>query len=320
MRKNEKKRSGVLPMTILNGFLILLVLLFGNLWMRDIQKDMKALRSENESKISSLESSIQKLNQNLEEEKQKVNELETIVAEQEKQEEIRQAEAEAGEMTMTLEELEPGAIVGLEQIGERKEEFFKAYEIAQDDAVCQRINGKSYRENNNIGLSDLRYLKVLHYNFEHQIQIGELIVNAAITEDMLNIFKELFDAEYEIQSLYLIDNYWTGDGDSSDSASIEENNSSAFCYRQITGGGSLSRHAYGCAIDINPQQNPYVWQGSDGLRWSHSNASPYIDRNSGDPHVIVKGDTCYSIFEKYGFSWGGNWSNPIDYQHFEKRL
>jgi len=53
---------------------------------------------------------------------------------------------------------------------------------------------------------------------------------------------------------------------------------------------------------------------------SHVNAEQYVDRSCGDPHVIVASeqDICYSTFTKYGFSWGGNWTNPVDYQHFEK--
>ncbi len=88
--------------------------------------------------------------------------------------------------------------------------------------------------------------------------MGELIVDVELQEDCLEIFRELFEHEYEIQSTCLIDNYWTGDGGTSDFASIEVNNTSAFCYREITGGARLSNHALGRAIDINPQQNPYV--------------------------------------------------------------
>ena len=61
-----------------------------------------------------------------------------------------------------------------------------------------------------------------------QVQVGDLIVNAQLTDDFLNAFKSLYEHEYEIQSMYLIDNYWTGDGSTSDNASIEENNTSAF--------------------------------------------------------------------------------------------
>ena len=36
------------------------------------------------------------------------------------------------------------------------------------------------------------------YNFEHQFQVGELIVNQGIAEEVLEIFWELFQAEYAI--------------------------------------------------------------------------------------------------------------------------
>lgn len=196
--------------------------------------------------------------------------------------------------------------------------YFYKQDIIEGSNVFNRINGKSYRKNDNIGLENLQYIKVIHYNFEQQVQVGEIITNASISDDVINIFKELFEAKYEIQSIYLIDNYWTGDGTSTDTASIEVNNTSCFNYREVTGGGGLSNHAYGSAIDINPQQNPYVWYKNGELHWTHDNATPYIDRNTGNPHVIVEGDVCYSIFAKYGFNWGGNWSSPIDYQHFER--
>ncbi len=218
---------------------------------------------------------------------------------------------------LDMEHIPAGTLITQEQVdGNNLTQYFCSYSIS--DEIYQRINGKSYRENNDIGLEQLRYLKVLHYNFDHQLQMGELIVNADLAEDYLNIFRELFEAEYEIQSMYLIDNYWTGDGGTSDTASIEENNTSAFCYRTITGGTSLSNHALGRAIDINPQQNPYVSYSSGSPVWYHSNANDYIDRTTGLAHVIDHNDICYQIFTKYGFSWGGDWNSVKDYQHFEK--
>lgn len=197
--------------------------------------------------------------------------------------------------------------------------YFQIHEIAEGDEVYDRIYGKSYRENPHIGLEDLRYLTLLHYNFDGQIQVGEMIVNKNAAEDVLNIFRELFALKYEIQSVFLIDRYWTGDPDSTDTASTKANNTSCFNYREITGGGNLSNHALGLAIDLNPLQNPYVWYGEDGsLQCLDENARPYLDRTSGDPHVIVEGDVCWSVFDKYGFSWGGSWNSPIDYQHFER--
>ncbi|MFA5523298.1 MAG: M15 family metallopeptidase [Tissierellales bacterium] len=44
-----------------------------------------------------------------------------------------------------------------------------------------------------------------------------------------------------------------------DELSMANNNTSAFCSRELTGkDGVFSNHSYGIAIDINPIQNPYV--------------------------------------------------------------
>lgn len=197
--------------------------------------------------------------------------------------------------------------------------LFSAREIVEGDDVYNRIIGKSYVDNPNVALSDLRYLTISYYNFDHQVKEGEMIVNKAIADDVINIFKELYDIEYEIYSMHLIDDFWTGDGDTSDTASCDANNTSSFCYREITGGGNLSNHAWGCAIDLNPQQNPYVSYKSGSPKWSHENANDYIDRSVVKDHMIVEGDECYNIFAKYGFGWGGAWKTIKDYQHFEKK-
>lgn len=219
----------------------------------------------------------------------------------------------------SLSGLAPGTIIPREQMDfSNLDRYFMSWKIEEGDNLYQRINGKSYRENDYVPLHTLRYLKLPHYNFDGQIQVGELIVNQDVMEDVFEIFQELFEAEYQIQSMYLVDNYWTGDPDSTDSASIDVNNTSAFCYRQITGGGRLSNHAYGRAIDLNPQQNPYVSYSSGSPKWAHSNANDYIARDTGLPHVITHDDLAYQVFTKHGFRWGGDWNNPKDYQHFDR--
>ena len=208
------------------------------------------------------------------------------------------------------------------QAAEADEPVFTASEIAEGDEVYNRINGKSYQENENISLEDLRYLQISHYDFEHEVQIGELIVNAELSDEVLEIFQELYDAEYEIASMHLIDDYWVNeDPDQADTNSIDHNNTSAFCYRVVTGGHNLSRHAYGCAIDINPQQNPYLILEEDGTYYcDHENALEYMDRSLDEAHEIKEGDICWKAFNDHGFTWGGSWTNPVDYQHFEKKM
>lgn len=218
-----------------------------------------------------------------------------------------------------LSGLIPGTILDEMQFDpDHLDQYFTAQMISEGDDIYAQISGKSYQVNRYIGLGDLRYIKLPHYNFNGQIQVGELIVNASIEQDVRHIFMELFEAKYQIQSMYLIDNYWTGDPDDTDTASIDVNNTSAFCFRNISYGAELSNHAYGRAIDLNPQQNPYVSYKTGRPVWDHENANAYIDRNTGLAHVITYEDPAFQIFQKYGFSWGGDWETIKDYQHFEK--
>lgn len=222
----------------------------------------------------------------------------------------------------SIKDLQPGLIIPAEEISPFGiDKYFQDYEITEEDDIYARILGKSYHVNENVSLSDLRYMKVIHYNFDNEIQVGELIVAADLAEDFRSAFQQLFTCGYQIKSMYLVDNYWTGDPGSTDSASIEVNNTSAFNYREVTGGGGLSKHAFGCAIDINPQQNPYVTYGEDGSpRCTHQNAYEYLDRTTGAAHMITHEDECYKIFTSLGFIWGGDWHYPKDYQHFEKEV
>ena len=78
------------------------------------------------------------------------------------------------------------------QAAKADDPVFTASEIAEGDEVYNRINGKSYQENENISLEDLRYLQISHYDFDHEIQTGELIVNAELADEVLEIFQETF--------------------------------------------------------------------------------------------------------------------------------
>lgn len=219
-----------------------------------------------------------------------------------------------------IQDMQAGTVVDRAQVDAGMlDQYFVANEISED--IFQFINGMSFVENGSIAREQLRYVKVLHFNYSHEVQVGELIVNANIAEDVRNIFRELYEQEYEIQSMLLVDRFWAGDGASTDRVSIENNNTSAFNYRLIAGTEQLSNHAMGYAIDINPIQNPCVAYNEDGsFREIYPEMERYIDRANGEPHMIGHEDICYQIFAKYGFTWGGDWTDPIDYQHFEKNL
>ena len=182
------------------------------------------------------------------------------------------------------------------------------------DSIFARIEGKSFKEDCTTRREDLRYLRVLHYNKVGEVLQGELICHKDIADDLLAIFRELYQAKYPIERMVLIDKY-----DADDEASMRANNTSAFNFRKASGMRTLSKHSIGMAIDINPLYNPLVKHREGRTKVYPSTAVPYIDRTQDFPYKIVKGDLCYRLFKKYGFSWGGDWKSSKDYQHFEKR-
>lgn len=194
-----------------------------------------------------------------------------------------------------------------------------SYPITEEEAdslAVPAVNLVSDPATLQISYDDLRYLKVLYYDFDGNVQEGELICNVSIAEDLKEIFYELYRNQYPIQSIRLIDDY---NGD--DTASMEANNTSCFNYRVVDGTTSLSKHALGCAIDINPFYNPYVvfdktGNGQDYI--SPKGSEIYADRSKDFAYKIDEQDLCYRLFKEHGFTWGGNWNSCKDYQHFQK--
>lgn len=205
---------------------------------------------------------------------------------------------------------------------------FENYEI--DENIYKRIYKKSYQANELVSISDLTYVKLLHYDYNECVRIGELIIHKAILNETREIFKELFNNKYQIYSMKLIDDFWV-DNDSikSDRNSILNNNSSCFCYRNISNKNKLSNHAFGIVFDINPLENPYTPRMNDG-RFNISDLTEYEknilikrdEKAKNNPHIIVLNDLICKIFDKYGYECGGIWplKSPLlscDWQHFE---
>ncbi len=193
------------------------------------------------------------------------------------------------------------------------DQLFYLEEISDD--IKQRINGKSYGEGCTIPYEDLRYLRVIHKGFDGKSYIGEMIVNQSIGDDLIDIFKELYQADYPIDKMLLVDEY-----DADDNKSMAANNSSAFNFRPIEGTDRLSLHSYGMAVDINPQYNPYILTSKGEMLILPPNGEVHVDRSKENPYYIHKGDPCYQAFIKKGFTWGGDWKNTKDYHHFQKSL
>lgn len=206
-----------------------------------------------------------------------------------------------------------GEVVTVQQIGEYGlERCFT--DIPVDDAIFGRMSGRSFKKECTIPRTELRYLRVLHYDLAGKIRLGEMVCNKVIAKDLTEIFRTLYDARYPIERMVLIDNY-----DADDERSMGANNSSAFNFRFVTGTTSLSKHSTGMAVDINPLYNPYVRTRDGRTLVEPQGARPYADRTKDFPCKIDTADLCYKEFVKRGFVWGGSWKSVKDYQHFEKK-
>jgi hypothetical protein len=93
------------------------------------------------------------------------------------------------------------------------------------------------------------------------------------------------------------------------------NSLGAFNYNFIVapdGSKTLSGHACGLAIDINPDQNPFVVNGKTvtGTAWRPCPASNCSRLSIATNSSVVK------AFKANGFGWGGEWKSAKDYMHF----
>ena len=171
--------------------------------------------------------------------------------------------------------------------GQTLSEGFTAQTIP--DSIWQHMQGRSYQPNPHIQRADLRYLRVLHYDYDGRTHQGELVCNKRIASKLLTIFRELYEARYPIQRITLSDNY-----DADDERQMRANNTSCFCYRAVSDTKHLSKHAYGLAIDINPLYNPYVrYRKKDGHRIVEpATGVPYVDRKKDFRYKITTEDLC----------------------------
>ena len=132
---------------------------------------------------------------------------------------------------------------------------------------------------------------------------------------LARIFTEIYDtAAFRIERMDRVDKYG-----GSDTASMAANNTSAFNCRPVEGTTTLSAHASGLAVDINPVQNPWV----KGDEVDPEAGRPFdtvpkrqAAQNRGQPGIILSGGAAVAAFKRNGWKWGGDWRSEKDYQHF----
>ncbi len=165
----------------------------------------------------------------------------------------------------------------------------------------------SWRDDCPVGVDDLRYLTVSHYGFDGEFHTGEMIVNVAVAEDVVDVFGRLHEARFPIEQMRVIradeiDDHPTGDW----------NETTSFVCRPAVGSSNWSQHAFGLAIDVNPFHNPYL----KGDLVIPELASAYTDRDHVRPGMIVDGDVVVEAFAEIGWAWGGDWNTLKDWMHF----
>ena len=211
----------------------------------------------------------------------------------------------------------PGTVVPKSDVAKYGLEAYFSIDTISDALLQRMQTGGSYPKGCQVKRSDLRYLKLLHVDYNGATVCGEMVCNKAIARDLYDIFLELYRNDYPIERMELIDNYGAND-----EQSMAHNNTSAFCYRTVAGSTKLSKHAQGLAVDINTQHNPCVKYDANGritkIQPNTTVAKDYSKRSPRKAHMIDKTDLCYRLFTQHGFTWGGNWRRTKDYQHFEK--
>jgi hypothetical protein len=177
------------------------------------------------------------------------------------------------------------------------------------------MEGTTWHPGCPVPLSGLSLLRFNYWGMDGEIKRGPMVVNAAVADEVLWVFGQLFEARFPFKRVGLAREFhekrFEENVDSPRSVTASFN-----CRVVITPAGpqdTFSQHSYGLAIDINPLQNPFV--RADG--WVRNRfARPYVDRSTDAPGMIHEGDIVVRSFATVGWSWGGGWSGDKDYMHF----
>ncbi|ROL61303.1 M15 family peptidase [Bacteroidetes/Chlorobi group bacterium ChocPot_Mid] len=189
--------------------------------------------------------------------------------------------------------------------------FLISYEITSAEVIIdsdmtfeESVEGTKAPQN---VINDLVLLNVKYYSFDNKLHQGQLLVNKEVETDVKEIFDTILKIKFPINKVIPIVKYgWDDD------SSMADNNTSAFCYRFVAGTSRLSNHALGRAIDINPFNNPVIYENG---RISPEGAI----YNSKMSYTFTKDNPIVIEFLKRGWRWGGNFESFKDYHHFDKK-
>ena len=174
------------------------------------------------------------------------------------------------------------------------------------------VFAQHYTNQNRVGfekiLEEQALLNVVYIGYDQKIHKGQLVCNQSVVDELKNIFAELYQLKFPINSIRPISEF-----DFDDNRSMELNNTTCFDYRLKIRKNGWSQHALGTAIDINPLQNPFVHH----QQTLPENHNPELKTGTISFNDSI-GKKVIAVFKAHGWKWGGNWANSKDYMHFEK--
>ncbi len=190
----------------------------------------------------------------------------------------------------------------------------------QECAALEKANG--WRQGCPIGLNRLHRIEILYVDFDgHTKYDGKIDVLDAIAPAVESIFQKLYDKKFPLALVKPIEAFGADpmgpDFGGNDMASMDANNCHGFNHRRKLYVDELSIHSFGCAIDINPVQNPYaIIDAEKSLASIYPKAGcEFLNRNNQRPGMV---EPIVSLMRAHGFTiWGGDWNAPLDYHHFQ---
>jgi peptidoglycan L-alanyl-D-glutamate endopeptidase CwlK len=154
-------------------------------------------------------------------------------------------------------------------------------------------------------------VELTYISFDGLWHRGQLVIDHDLVADIRRVFELAAELRFPIGSVIpCADRRFRNGLLWDDNLSMAANNTSAFNFRPIEGSTSLSNHAFGRAIDINPLQNPYIR--------GETVAPPGAVYDPADPGTLTADHPIVRLFLELGWNWGGNWGTLKDYQHFER--
>ena len=154
-------------------------------------------------------------------------------------------------------------------------------------------------------IQELELITVQYYSTDHKVHQGQLLTNNKIAAKLEILFKYILAEKFPVAHAIPVVKYnWN------DEASMEDNNTYSFCYRDK----SFSKHASGMAIDINPFFNPV--RRKEGYEDRPDKpVGAHFDPTV--PGTFYKHHPVVQEFKKSGFYWGHNFTQKYDDHHFE---